>query len=292
MHLNQKHGFTLIELSIVLVIIGLLVGGVLVGRDLIKSAQLRSVISDIDKFNAAANTFQLKYGCLPGDCRNATSLFGQFASCGAWNGIDDFGSNTTCNGNGDGKVVQIAPGDPSAFNWWRYDESMLFWHHLSRAGLISGKYTGMWSDTNGVATGDVPVSKLENGCYSINYSDANSTEINAPYSLMNSSFIALGSFTRPTDGLDLVDCVAGLYSLPAINAKWIDDKLDDGAPFTGTVQTTLDRYGGDWNYSGAVGSYPGCTNENGTTWPYTSTPTIYATAATTTTCQLYFKTKF
>src|SRR6187549_3006919 len=63
---NQK-GFTLIELSIVLVIIGLIVGGVLVGRDLIKAAQLRKQISQITDVNLGANTFKLKYNALPGD---------------------------------------------------------------------------------------------------------------------------------------------------------------------------------------------------------------------------------
>lgn len=60
-------GFTLIELSIVLVIIGLVIGGVLVGRTLITSAEIRGTISQIEKFDTATNTFRLKYGYLPGD---------------------------------------------------------------------------------------------------------------------------------------------------------------------------------------------------------------------------------
>jgi len=63
----KRGGFTLIELSIVLVIIGLLVSGVLVGRDLIAAAELRSQISQIEGYNTAVRTFQLKYGGLPGD---------------------------------------------------------------------------------------------------------------------------------------------------------------------------------------------------------------------------------
>jgi prepilin-type N-terminal cleavage/methylation domain-containing protein len=61
-----RAGFTLIELSIVLVIIGLVVGGVLVGRDLICAAELRAQISQIEKYNTAVNTFYGKYGGLPG----------------------------------------------------------------------------------------------------------------------------------------------------------------------------------------------------------------------------------
>ena len=65
---DRNHsGFTFVELSIVLAIIGLLVGGVLVGRDLIKAAEIRGHVQQIEKYNAAANTFRSKYGGLPGD---------------------------------------------------------------------------------------------------------------------------------------------------------------------------------------------------------------------------------
>lgn len=66
-------GFTLVELSIVLVIIGLLIGGILVGRDLIKTAELRAYVSQLEKYSTAVNAFKLKYNCLPGDCASANS---------------------------------------------------------------------------------------------------------------------------------------------------------------------------------------------------------------------------
>ncbi len=73
-------GFTLIELSIVIVIIGLIVGGVMVGRDLIASAGIRSQISQIEKFNAAVNTFRTKYSGIPGDLKyTEASGFGLYA---------------------------------------------------------------------------------------------------------------------------------------------------------------------------------------------------------------------
>lgn len=68
-------GFTLIELSIVLVIIGLIVGGVLVGQELIAAAEKRALVAIIGEYETAANTFRLKYGGLPGDIKNGETFF-------------------------------------------------------------------------------------------------------------------------------------------------------------------------------------------------------------------------
>ena len=90
----MRRGFTLIELSIVLVIIGLIIGGVLVGKELIAASEIRAQISQFEKFQNATNAFKLKYGCLPGDCANASS-FWDFSSYGGALG----------NGNGDGRIT-------------------------------------------------------------------------------------------------------------------------------------------------------------------------------------------
>src|SRR5471030_1667850 len=70
---KSERGFTLIELSIVLVIIGLIVGGVLVGQDLIRAAEVRATIAQIEKYNTAVNTFRGKYNALPGDMNASTA---------------------------------------------------------------------------------------------------------------------------------------------------------------------------------------------------------------------------
>jgi prepilin-type N-terminal cleavage/methylation domain-containing protein len=82
----QNQGFTLIELSIVLVIIGLIVGGVLVGQNLIAAAAVRAQISQIEKYQTAANAFRGKYGYLPGDIPNpyATQFGFQSRGSGGW----------------------------------------------------------------------------------------------------------------------------------------------------------------------------------------------------------------
>ena len=113
-----QSAFTLVELSIVLVIIGLLLGGVLIGKDMIRQAQLRSMVTDMQGYLAAAQLFQDKYNCLPGDCANATQF---------WSGVT--------NGNGNGQLdtgsAASAPG-----------EIYGIWQQLAVAGYIKGNFSG------------------------------------------------------------------------------------------------------------------------------------------------------
>src|ERR1700756_2788750 len=90
---TAKSGFTLIEMSIVLVIIGLIIGGILTGQDLINAAAIRAQISQIEKYNTAVNTFYGKYGYLPGDIPDPqASSFG-------------FSPRGTLTGQGDGNGI-------------------------------------------------------------------------------------------------------------------------------------------------------------------------------------------
>jgi prepilin-type N-terminal cleavage/methylation domain-containing protein len=135
-------GFTLIELSIVMVIIGLLIGGILVGKDLISAAGTRAVISQINKYDAAIYYFKGKYGFLPGDYPQATTYL----------------SPITTNGNGDNQIylsnyslpipfcqMGCCPGGNCMLNPTNVgstSELPLFWQHLSLAGLIEGNFIG------------------------------------------------------------------------------------------------------------------------------------------------------
>jgi prepilin-type N-terminal cleavage/methylation domain-containing protein len=124
-------GFTLIEMSIVLVIIGLLVGGVLVGQTLILSAQIKAFGSTVAQLDTAVNTFRGKYDCLPGDCANATTFFGGGCTM-PWDGtISHIG---TCNGNGDGDIYSLAPGNDAPNGG---QENAYFFQQLVLAGLIA-----------------------------------------------------------------------------------------------------------------------------------------------------------
>lgn len=118
---QSTRGFTLIEMSVVLVIIGLIVGGILVGQNLIRAAQVRGAISELDKIKVAVTTFRTKYDCLPGDCGNITMFFPQDTSCP--NTTGSASATTTCNGNGNGSIDSQTEAD-------------FFFQHLSLAGMI------------------------------------------------------------------------------------------------------------------------------------------------------------
>ena len=117
---KQQSGFTLIEIAIVIVITGLLMGWVLKGQELITSARVRNLISQQDGIKAAYFGFLDRFRALPGDYTAATT------------NIKDVAATAACNnGNGDGD------GRIEAAN----NEFILAWEHLSKAGFINGTYT-------------------------------------------------------------------------------------------------------------------------------------------------------
>ncbi len=138
--MDKKHsirthsGFTLVELALVLVILALLIGGVLVGQSLMKSAELRRFVTGVGELNVAATAFKVKYMGLPGDLANGVAFFG----------ATDANGFTTTNGNGDGKVNEIcgrgvvAPGCDIQLKDNNYEAG--FFQQLALAGLISGVY--------------------------------------------------------------------------------------------------------------------------------------------------------
>lgn len=90
----RQSGFTLLELSIVIVIIGLIVAGISAGQSLIRQAGVRGVISDFDTLTTALNTFKLQYDALPGDMDNASDY---------WS-TDCDPTPTNCDGNGNREI--------------------------------------------------------------------------------------------------------------------------------------------------------------------------------------------
>ncbi|WP_256077136.1 prepilin-type N-terminal cleavage/methylation domain-containing protein [Massilia sp. YIM B04103] len=110
LHARRQSGFTLVEIAIVLVIIGLLLGGVLKGQGLIDSAKVKNVIQQSNSLQAAVNAYQDKFRALPGDDIQAMQHV----------------PGASGNGNGDGQITeyQLAP------------------QHLALGGFITGAFNG------------------------------------------------------------------------------------------------------------------------------------------------------
>ncbi|HKA44626.1 MAG TPA: prepilin-type N-terminal cleavage/methylation domain-containing protein [Burkholderiales bacterium] len=121
--MRKQSGFTLIEIAIVLVIIGLLLGGVLKGQELITSARVRNIISQQDGIKAAYFGFLDRFRALPGDYAQASTNINCPTPPGCTNG----------NGNGQITVNGVAGAT--------IDEHIAAWEHLSKSGFINGSYT-------------------------------------------------------------------------------------------------------------------------------------------------------
>lgn len=234
----SRNGFTLIELSIVLVIIGLIVGGVLVGQDLIKAAEVRATVGQYEKYNAAVNTFRTKYNGLPGDLlASSATAFGLYSS-----------GMTGSAGLGDGNGL-LEGG--STGQMYGVGETLAFWRHLSDAGLIDGSFgSGTYLASGAVPSTDsnppsvyVPAAKVGRGSFFAVATDNH-----------GANHYVLGGITAiPSSGI-----YTFTESLTPIETFNIDTKIDDGMPNTGAAQA---RGAGDATHMpftklGGVGSDP------------------------------------
>jgi prepilin-type N-terminal cleavage/methylation domain-containing protein len=123
MQLSKQKGFTLVEIAIVLVIVGLLIGGVLKGQEMITNAKLKRIESDNAGIAAAMFSYQDRYLQLPGDDASAQGRFTVFTAAAD-------------NGDGDGSIEGAWIGDSTAVA--PAHETGNFWRHLRAAGLIPG----------------------------------------------------------------------------------------------------------------------------------------------------------
>ena len=133
---RKQAGFTLVEIAIVLVIIGLLLGGILKGQEMISQARITNAINDFNGVTVAITSYQDRYRALPGDDANATTR---------WT------TQAPGKGNGDGTIAgAYNANDTSGTGGAPADgkESNLFWQHLRIAGFVPGLTTGTGSGTD------------------------------------------------------------------------------------------------------------------------------------------------
>ncbi len=218
----MQKGFSLLELSIVLVIIGLLAGGVTLGRHLIRAAELKSVPAQLHHYYSATLTFKHTYTQLPGDISNAESFWHTMSTGTCPDATAGVGTET-CNGNGDGRI-DVPTGAGLA------GENFAFWKHLSNSGMITGQFTGVASSgslndsTIGV---NVPRGKLHGAGVSVDY-------VNLPLGWAG-DFPHTGH--RFWYGAEATNNKTFGHILSPIEVHNMDKKIDDANPGTGKIQT-------------------------------------------------------
>jgi prepilin-type N-terminal cleavage/methylation domain-containing protein len=210
--LKKKHtqsGFTLIELSIVIIIIGLLVAAIIVGGELVRAAQTRKVVTQIESYRTAVNTYRLKYDALPGDDTKAVKRLGAT------------GGDAPHNGDGDG-LIEGGGGNPELVD----GEVTYFWEHLYLANFVDRAYTG---DQDSVVVGiEIPEAAVGGG---IAVYGIASTYTNYFHIGMTNSRRTSGRFDN---------------NLVPEEAFSIDNKIDDGFPLRGG---TMARFVVDTGYN-------------------------------------------
>ncbi len=191
-------GFTLIELSIVLLIISLIAGGIVAGRSLVHTSRITSIIDNINKYKTAVRAFEIEYNGLPGDITNATLYWG----------------STTRNGNGDGAVATQYNG-------------ALFFDHLSRAGLVEGSYSYDYALSNGVEIGKThPKTAIDGATFTVTYNQRDKLFTNREV------------WNDPKENMFILYQMNGALrasSLTPTDAYKIDVKIDDEKPGVGAM---------------------------------------------------------
>jgi len=198
---DHSEGFTLVEMAIVLVVIGLIVAGIMGGSQMIRQAEIKSVITDAQGYQSAVDTFHLQYMALPGDMNNAYAF---------WD--SDCGSNANvCNGDGNGSIKDSS--DPIV----NTDEEMAAWVHLALSHVISGPFNNTTVNQAQDPGITIPGSKLEGGGFRLFSATIYAQTGNAISFASDTGTLVDGDILRPEEAWN------------------IDKKIDDGRADTGMV---------------------------------------------------------
>ena len=231
---QSQSGFTLVELAIVLVIIGLLVGGVLAGQDLIKAAKLQNAIQAISDVNTSTTTFMTKYGQLPGDFSQGNTFTTPIAITGVANAVG-LGDN-----NGLVQATTTAGGGTATATLGVSGETAAFFPELYAAGLLGDSMAAV-----SLATVNAPqatINATSNGMFVPLQVDGQSNLLivggfpaNGNAVTGNYMFL-VGPATGAANGSGIAVFSRALTPLSAQN---LDTKLDDGNPGLGNVTALL-----------------------------------------------------
>lgn len=221
MPFTKQSGFTLVELAIVLMIIGLLIGGILRGQESMENARVTTTLQQVTSYQGAKHTFMDAYATLPGDIPVADA---RIPGCTA--------ANACANGNGDGIVGILNAGNGQYANepWQSIDpaittENTQFWKHLALTHLISGVNPSANAPEWGRSH---PTSKMGGGFF-MRFSNlgqgAQIAQTSSHYLVMRN-----GIDGNWTCGSVNTNCV-----ISPLRAAQMDRKADDGIAHTGDI---------------------------------------------------------
>lgn len=220
----MKRGFSLVELSIVLAVLGLLVGGVIAAQSMMRASQLRSVITESTQYRTAVVTFQTQYNSIPGDFRYATRNWGRLntnSDC-LTNTSTAVGTPGVCDGNGDGTIGGAAAANQAG-------EMFQFWRHLNQAGMLDGTFSGLAGAAGGtdhIPGSNAPASRLKSSGWGVTF--LNSAGTSNLYASNFGNLLTIGGVSA-----------GNLPYTPMLLAEeaWnIDTKEDDGKPAFGSIR--------------------------------------------------------
>jgi len=208
--LKENYGFTLVELAVVMIIIGVLIGGVLKGQEMIQGARVTKTASNLESFTAAHNIFYDQFGALPGDING----LGRLPGCTL--------ANFCASGNLD-TVVGVPIDNANNNTAGELAESIQYWKHLAMTGIISGVNP---------AASNIPANS------SIGQSHPG-TPLGGVYNAFETDPAGFNDYGAPGVNIVItqmpnVTTTAGAF-LSMMHVSQIDLRLDDGAPNTGTV---------------------------------------------------------
>jgi hypothetical protein len=187
----------------VLIVIGLLIAGITGGASLIKSSELRSVMSEARGYAVAVNAFYSQYDALPGDYNQAV------------------GSESTYLGDNDGNIEFAAD-----FDTIPGSEGTVAWYALKQIGAIDDSLTYAASNTSQVPGTNIPASKIKSAGWIFDY-----------YNSQNVVLLTAATTVTDADGDDAND-VATAALVPS-DALAVDSKIDDGVSNTGKVRANI-----------------------------------------------------
>lgn len=222
---SSRHGFTLIEISITIVIIAFMIGAIFSAQVMLRNQRIKQIPSDATQYHVAATQFRQKYRYFPGDMPTASTV---------WTSL-----TFATNGDGNGVISNT--------------EAYYAWEQLVVASFIVGPYGHSSSQVPGI---DIPAGPIEKTGFGFGAANSSSSTVGTTGASSTSSYVYDGDYTAAIYfGKTYLN--ATLLRDPALSgedAGYIDQAFDDGNPSVGNIVT--------WKATAAVTNTAACTSSS------------------------------